>query len=69
MASIGKDAFNIDGLTIYLALNILVQQSLSSSPNLSTHSSNRLKCQYERLQLVLINELSLVNARMLNDHK
>ncbi len=66
MASIGKDAFNIDGLTIYSALNILVQQSLSSLPNLLTHSLNRLTCQYQQLQFVLINEISFVDAKMLN---
>jgi hypothetical protein len=49
MASIGKDAFNIDGLTIYSTLHILVQQSLSSLPNLLTYSLNRLTCQYEQL--------------------
>jgi hypothetical protein len=35
MASISKSTFNIDGLIIHLTLNILVQQSLFSSPNLS----------------------------------
>jgi len=47
MASIGKIVFNIDGLIIHLALNILVQQSSSSLPNLSLDSLNRLTCQYE----------------------
>jgi hypothetical protein len=32
MASIGKIAFNINGLTIHSTLNILVQQSLYSLP-------------------------------------
>jgi len=44
MASIGKVAFNIDDLTIHSTLNILVQQSLSSLPNLSSDSLNRLTC-------------------------
>jgi hypothetical protein len=42
MASIGKVAFNIDGLIIHLTLNILVQQSLFSLPNLSIDSLNML---------------------------
>jgi hypothetical protein len=60
MASIGKIAFNIDNLTMHSTLNILVQQSLSSLPNLSLYSLNRLTCQYEQLQLVVINEISFV---------
>jgi hypothetical protein len=47
MASIGKVAFNIDSSTIHSTLNILVQQPLSSLPNLSLDSLNRLTCQYE----------------------
>jgi hypothetical protein len=65
MASTSKNVFNIDGLTIHSALKILVQQSLSSLPNLSTYSLNRFTCRYEQLQLV-IDEISLIGARMLN---
>jgi hypothetical protein len=64
MPSRSKIAFNIDGLIIYSTLNILVQQSLSSLSNLSSYSLNRLTCQYEQLQLVVIDEISLVGARM-----
>ncbi len=66
MASIGKVVFNIDSLTIHSTLNILVQQSLSSLPNLSSNSLNRFTCRYEQLQLVVINEISFVGARMFN---
>jgi hypothetical protein len=66
MASIGKTIFNIDNLTIHSTLNIHVQQSLSSLPNLSSSSLNRLTCQYEQLQLVVIDEISLVDAIMFN---
>jgi hypothetical protein len=66
MASIGEIAFNIDNLVIHLALYIHVQQSLSSLPNLSSNSLNRLTCQYEQLQLVVIDEISLVGAIMFN---
>jgi hypothetical protein len=59
-------AFNIDGLTIPSTLNILVQQSLFSLPNLSTYSLNRLACRYEQLQLPMIDEISLIGAKMLN---
>jgi len=56
MTSIGKVAFNIDDLIIYLTLKIHVRQSLSSLPNLSSNSLNRLTCRYEQLQLVVIDE-------------
>ncbi len=42
MVSLGKVAFNIDGLMIHSMLNILVQQSLSSLPNLLFDTLNRL---------------------------
>jgi hypothetical protein len=66
MTSISKVAFNINGLTIHSTLNILVQQSLFSLPSLSLNLLNRLTCQYEQLQLVMINEISFVGARMFN---
>jgi hypothetical protein len=47
MASIGKIAFNIDGLIIHSTLDILIEQSLFSLPNLSLNSLNRLTYQYE----------------------
>jgi hypothetical protein len=49
MASIGNGAFNIDGLTMHLTLNIHVQKSLLSLLNLSSNSLNRFTCQYEQL--------------------
>ncbi len=52
--------------TLHSALNIFLQQSLSSLPNLSIDSLNRLSCRYEQLQLIVINEISFVGARMLN---
>ncbi len=66
MASIGKIAFNIEGLIMHSALNICVQQSLSSLPSLSSNSLNKLTCLYEQLQLVVIDEISLIGARMFN---
>jgi hypothetical protein len=66
MALVGKTAFNIESLTIHSTLNIHVQQSLFSLPNLSSNSLNRLTCQYEQLQLVVIDEISLVGAKMFN---
>jgi hypothetical protein len=59
IASIGKIAFNIKGLTIHQTLNIHVQQSLYSLPNLSLGSLNRFTCQDEQL-LVMIDEISIL---------
>jgi hypothetical protein len=64
MASTSKTIFNIDCVTIHSTLNILIQQSLFSLPNLSSYSLNSLTCQYEQLQLIVIDEISLVSARM-----
>jgi hypothetical protein len=66
MALIFKITFNIDGLIIHSTLNIPAQQSLSSLPKLSLDSLNRLTCRYEQLQLVVIDEISLVGARIFN---
>ncbi len=66
MASISVVAFNIDDLTIHSTLNIYVQQSLFCLPNLSSDSLKGLTCWYEELQLVVIDEISLVGARMFN---
>ncbi len=66
MVSIGKVAFNIDGLIIHSTLNIHVQQSLSSLPNLSSNLLNRLTCWYEQLQLIVMDEILLVGVRMFN---
>ncbi len=64
--SISKAGFSIDGLIIHSTLNIHVQQSLSSLRNLSSDSLNRFTCQYEQLQLVVIDEISFVGAKMFN---
>ncbi len=65
MASIGEITFNIDGLTIHSTLNIIVQ-SLSNLPNLPSNLLNRITCQYEQLQIVVIDEISFFGARMFN---
>ncbi len=66
MALTGKIVFNIDNLTIHSTLNIPIQQYLSNLPNLSSYSVNWLTCQYEQFQLVVIDEISIVGAKMFN---
>ncbi len=66
MASIGKTTFNIDDLAIHSTLNIFVQQSLSNLPNLSINTLYKFTSWYEQLQLVMIDEMSLIGAIMFN---
>ena len=66
MAFIGKAAFNIGGTTIHSTLHIPVNQSLSNLNKLSTETLSKLTEQYEQLQFIVIDEISLVGARMLN---
>ncbi len=66
MASTNRVVLNIDGLIIHSTLNIHVQQFLFNLPNLSTNSLYKFTCQYKQLQLVVIDEISFVGARMLN---
>jgi hypothetical protein len=64
MASTSKVAFNFDGLTIYSILNIPIQQSLSSLPNLSLDSLNRSTYRYEQLQLVGVRMFNVIDNRL-----
>jgi hypothetical protein len=66
MAYTKKATFHVDGTTIYSALNVPVNQSLTNLSNLSFDTLNRLTNKYEQLQLVVIDEISLVGARMFN---
>jgi hypothetical protein len=66
MTSIGKTTFNyINSLTIHSMLNIHLEQSLCNLPNLFLNSLNRLTCQCEQLQFIVIGEISFVGVRML----
>ena len=66
IAFIGKAAFNIGGTTIHSALHIPINQSLSNLNKLSTKTLSKLTEQYEQLQFIVIVEISLVGARLLN---
>jgi hypothetical protein len=73
VTSIGKITINVDGRTIHLVLNIPIQQTLANISNLSNLSSNYLNrfiCQYEQLQFIITDEISLLHVGMLNviDH-
>ena len=64
MAFTGKAAFNIDGTKIHSALHISINQSLFNLNKLSTETLSKLTEQYEQLQFIVIDEISLVGARM-----
>jgi hypothetical protein len=66
MVSTCEITFNIDGLTINLMLNIPIQKSLFNFSNVSSHSLNWFTCQYKQLQLVIMDEISLIDDRMFN---
>jgi hypothetical protein len=54
MASTNKATFNIGWSNNNWTLNIFVQQTLTNILNLSLDSSNKFTCQYEQLQLMVI---------------
>jgi hypothetical protein len=66
MAYTGNALFHASGTTIHYALNVLINQSLTNLSNLSSDTLNRLTNKYKQLQLVVINEISLIGARMFN---
>ena len=66
MAFIGKAAFNFGGSTIHLALYIRGNQSLFNLGKLLAKTLGKLIDQYEWLQFIVLDEVSLVGARMLN---
>jgi hypothetical protein len=66
MAYTSKVAFHINGTTIHSSLNALVNQSLTNLFILSFGTLNRLINKYEQLQLVAVDEISLVRIRMFN---
>ena len=66
MTFIHKITFNVDGTTGHSALNIPIYQSLTNLSNLASDTLNILTNKYEQLQVVVIDEISLVRARMFN---
>ena len=66
MSFTGKATFNIDGCTIHSALHVPINQSLSNMGKLSSEPLNKLTDDYEHIKLIIIDEISLVGARMLD---
>ena len=66
-APTGVAAFNIGGMTIHSALLLLVAKFRSSVQQLSFEKLNTLHTQLENLQLLIIDEVSMVGSDMLLD--
>jgi hypothetical protein len=62
MVFIGKAKFNIDGQTIHSTFSANINKFIK----LSFDSLNRFTCQYEQLQVVIIDEISLITIKMFN---
>jgi hypothetical protein len=63
MAYTRKATFNIDGTTIHLSLSIPL--NCKDSLSLSLEQLDNLIKKYDQLQLIVLNEISLVMKRIL----
>ncbi|XP_061175632.1 uncharacterized protein LOC133184560 [Saccostrea echinata] len=63
-APTGTAAFNINGLTIHSALGIFKSLSVNHAL-LSEEKMNKLRSKLENLQILIIDEISMVNKRLL----
>ena len=61
-----KIAFNINGTTIYFASYIPINQTLEKLTNFSLDMLKKFIDQYEQFQFIVLDEISLVDARMLH---
>ena len=69
-APTGVAAFNIEGMTIHSALLLHTQRGNNDSGQLSFEKLNSLRSKLENLQLLIIDEVSMVGADMLlNIHR
>lgn len=65
-ASTGKAAFNIQGDTIHHAFSLPVNQFGGKLPQLSESVSNSIACQLYDIELIIIDEISMVGTRTLS---
>jgi len=66
MGFIGKSTFNVNGITIHFNLHISINQSLSNISKLSLEILNSWTNHCQQLCLVVIDEISLVRAKLFN---
>ena len=66
LAPTGKAAYNIKGNTIHSALAIPACQSLKNYKHLDSSRLNTLRCQLGGLELIFLDEISMVGSTMFN---
>ena len=65
-APTGKAAFNIGGMTLHSALSLPLNQYGGMLPSLGSDISNTLASKLHSVKLIIIDEISMVGAKMLN---
>jgi len=63
MAYIGKTTFNIDGTTIHSSL--FIPHNCKDLPSLNLEQLDNLIKKYDQLQLIVVDEISLIGKRIL----
>jgi len=68
MCSDRKAAFNISCVTIHNAFNFgfNLDKEISENRKLSADVKNTLRCKYQKLKLIVIDEVSMVGSKMLH---
>ena len=64
LAPTGKAAYNIKGNTIHSALAIPASQSLRNFKSLDSSRLNTIRCQLGGINLIFIDEISMVGSTM-----
>ena len=67
-APTGKAAFNIGGVTMHNAFNFSfnLDKEICENRKLSADVKNTLRCKYQKLKLIVIDEVSMVGSKMLH---
>ena len=66
-ASTGKAATNIDGTTLHSAFQLPVREGLCNCGKLSNEKLHILQIKYQYLQILLIDEISMIGKETFND--
>lgn len=62
----GKAAFGIGGQTVHSAFNLPISQYRHTMPELSATTANTLACKLSSVKLIVIDEISMLGSRTLN---
>lgn len=66
LAPTGKAAHNINGMTLHHAFSLPVTQNVNQNTLLSPDIANTLAVKYNQLQLIIIDEISMVGSKCFN---